>query len=143
MNGADRRPEGADTPVEAVLARNTVRRSVYVVPPLLALFWVLRGTGGLIAATAGAAVVIGNFLLAGAMLSVAIRISLAAYQATALFGFVLRLALVAMTMLLVVRFVDIDRLAFGISAVVAYMVLLVLEAVAVARGRERELDWIR
>lgn len=143
MTGGDRLPEGTETPVEAVLARNTVRRSVYVVPPLLVAFWIARGVDGLVASAAGVAVVIGNFLLAGAMLSVAIRISLAAYQATALFGFLLRLALVAATMLLVVRFVDLDRMAFGISAVVAYMVLLALEAVAVARGRERELDWTR
>jgi hypothetical protein len=46
-----------------------------------------------------------------------------------------------LAMLLIVQFVEIDRLAFGVSAVVTYMVLLVLESVAVARGRERDLDW--
>ena len=40
-----------------------------------------------------------------------------------------------------VEFVELDRMAFGISAVVTYMVLLILESVAVARGRERDLDW--
>jgi hypothetical protein len=44
-------------------------------------------------------------------------------------------------MLLVVRFVEIDRVAFGISAVVCYLLLVTLEAVAVMRGRERNLDW--
>jgi hypothetical protein len=39
--------------------------------------------------------------------------------------------------------VDVDRLAFGISAVMSYLALLVLEAVAVSRGEERELTWSR
>jgi hypothetical protein len=129
------------TPVETVIARHTVKRAVYVGPLVVALFGVLRGLDGLIGSTIGVAVIVGNFLLAGAMLSLAMRISLAMYHAAALFGFFLRLGLIMATMLLIVQFVEIDRLAFGISAVVTYMVLLALEAVAVARGRERDLDW--
>lgn len=129
------------TPVETVIARHTVKRAVYVGPLVIALFGVLRGLDGLIGSTIGVAVIVGNFLLAGAMLSLAMRISLAMYHAAALFGFFLRLGLIMATMLLIVQFVEIDRLAFGISAVVTYMVLLALEAIAVARGRERDLDW--
>lgn len=129
------------TPVETVIARHTVKRAVYVGPLVIALFGVLRGLDGLIGSTIGVAVIVGNFLLAGAMLSLAMRVSLAMYHAAALFGFFLRLGLIMATMLLIVQFVEIDRLAFGISAVVTYMVLLALEAIAVARGRERDLDW--
>ena len=129
------------TPVETVIARHTVKRAIWVAPLVIALFTILRGTDGLIGSTLGVAVVVGNFLLAGAMLSLAIRISLAMYHAAALFGFFLRLALIMATMFLIVQFVDVDRLAFGISTVVTYIVLLALEAVAVARGRERDLDW--
>jgi hypothetical protein len=129
------------TPVETVIARHTVKRAIYVGPLVIALFGVLRGLDGLLGSTIGVAVIVGNFLLAGAMLSLAMRISLAMYHAAALFGFFLRLGLIMATMLLIVQFVEIDRLAFGISAVVTYMVLLVLEAIAVARGRERDLDW--
>jgi hypothetical protein len=63
------------------------------------------------------------------------------YHAAALFGFFLRLGLIMLTMYLVVSLVELDRMAFGIATVVTYMVLLALEAVAVARGRERDLDW--
>jgi hypothetical protein len=91
----------------------------------------------------GSAVVVGNFLLAGAVLSVAARISLSVYHAAALFGFFLRLALIGFSILLITRFADIDRFAFGITTVVAYMVLLSWEAVAVSKGRERNLDWTR
>ena len=129
------------TPVETVIARHTVKRAIWVAPLVIALFTILRGLDGLIGSTLGVAVVVGNFLLAGAMLSLAMRISLAMYHAAALFGFFLRLALIMATMFLIVQFVDVDRLAFGISAVVTYIVLLALEAIAVARGRERDLDW--
>lgn len=140
MNTAPVRVEGS-TPVESVIARHTVRRAVWVAPAVVALFWILRGGEGAVGAVLGVAVVVGNFLLAGAMLSMAIRISLAMYHAAALFGFFLRLGLIIGTMLLIASLVELDRTAFGISAVVTYMVLLILESVAVARGRERDLDW--
>jgi len=130
-------------PVEAVLAKNTARRVVYVGPAIVAVAWLLRGFEGAWPSALGVVVVVVNFLLAGLILSVAIRISLGMYHAAALFGFFLRLGLIAATMLLIVNFVDLDRAAFGISAVVAYMVLLTLETISVARGREKELDWSR
>jgi hypothetical protein len=68
-------------------------------------------------------------------------VSLTMYHAAALVGFFLRMALIAGTMLLVVRFFEIDRLAFGVSAVVSYIVLIVLEAVSMMRDQERKLDW--
>ena len=132
----------AGTPVESVIAWHTVQRAVWVAPLVIVAFALLRGVDGAVGASIGVAVVVGNFLLAGAMLSLAIRISLAMYHAAALFGFVLRLGLLIGLMFLIVQFLDIDRVAFGISAVLAYIVLVSLEFVAVGRGRERDLDWI-
>lgn len=131
-----------DTPVEAILARHTARRAIYVGPLMIALFWLTRGAEGAFAAAIGVVLVVGNFLLSGALLSISARISLAVYHAAALLGFFLRLGLITMTMLLITQFVDIDRMAFGISTVVVYLALVVWEAVAVAKGRERNLDWI-
>ncbi len=134
----------ADTrsiPVESILARHTVARAVYVAPALIAVFWLTRGWDGAWSAALGVAVVVVNFLLAGAMLSISAKISLAVYHAAALFGFFLRLALMVFAVLLVAQLVPIDRIAFGISAVAAYLVLLAWEAVAVSKGRERNLDW--
>lgn len=127
--------------VETRLARNTVARAVYVAPVLIALFWITRGWTGAWSAAIGVAVVILNFLLAGAILSISARISLAAYHAAALIGFFLRLGLLTLTMLVVASLVPIDRLAFGVTAVVAYLVLIGAEAVAVSKGKERELEW--
>ena len=110
-------------------------------PILVAIFWITRGGDGAIAAAFGVVLVVANFLLAGAMLSVAAKISLALYQATALFGFFLRLGLLTLTVMVVLRFTDLDRLAFGLATVAAYIVLLAWETVAVARGGEKELEW--
>jgi hypothetical protein len=129
------------TPVETVIARHTVKRVIWVGPLIVAVFWIFRGFDGAWAAGAGVGVVVGNFLLAGFMLSLALRISLAVYHAAALFGFFLRLGLIMGSMLLIAAVVTIDRLAFGLATVIAYMVLLILESVAVARGRERDVDW--
>jgi ATP synthase protein I len=129
--------------VESVIARHTVRRGVVVGPVLVALFSVLRGAGGAVGAVLGILIVAGNFLLAGVMLSLAARISLGFYHAAALFGFLVRLGLIAVTMLGVAALVDVDRVALGVTVVVSYLTLLSWEAVAVARGSERELEWIR
>ena len=129
------------TPVETVIARHTVHRAIWVGPLVVAAFWLLRGFDGGWAAAVGVAVVVGNFLLAGAMLSLALRISLAAYHAAALFGFFLRLGLIMGSMLAVAAVIAIDRLAFGLATIITYMVLLILESVAVARGKERDVDW--
>lgn len=130
-------------PVESILARHTVARAVYVGPILILIFGLTRGWEGAWSSALGVGVVVANFLLAGAILSISAKISLAVYHAAALFGFFLRLGLMVLTIVLIAQFVPIDRLAFGITAVVAYLVLLAWEAVAVSKGRERNLDWTR
>ena len=132
-------PLGKD--VEAIMAWHTVRRTVWIAPPLIAVFWLARGLDGGVAAAVGIAIVVANFLLAGLALSKSARISLSLYHAAALFGFFVRLGLIMLVMFLVAQATEIDRLAMGVSAVVSYLVLLSWEAVAVAKGSERELEW--
>lgn len=127
--------------IEAILARHTVRRAVVIGPVAVGIAWLARGSSGAVGATVGVLVIAANLLVSGAVLSIAARISLAAYHAAALFGFVLRLLAITVSMLLVAQLFEIDRIAFGVTAVVTYLVLLSLEAVAVARGDERELEW--
>ncbi len=134
-------PSALGKDVEAIMARHTVRRAIWVAPPLIAVFWLARGLEGGIAAGVGIAIVVGNFLLAGLALSKSARISLALYHAAALFGFFVRLGLIMLVMFLIAQATEIDRLAMGVSAVVSYLVLLSWEAVAVAKGSERELEW--
>ena len=132
---------GSVIPVEEMVARHIVARAAYLALPLVAVCWLLRGPEGALAGALGLIIVVVNLWLAGKALSVAMRVSLTMYHAAALVGFFLRMALIAGTMLLVVRFVEIDRLAFGVSAVVSYVALIVLEAVSMMRNGERKLDW--
>lgn len=139
-------PEPAEThavAVELILARHTVARAVYVGPALIALFAIIGGWQGAWSSALGVAVVVANFLLAGAILSISARISLQAYHAAALFGFFLRLGIFVTLVIVVAATMTVDRVAFGLTAVVVYLTLLVLEALAVSKGKERELSWTR
>jgi len=127
--------------IEAILALRTVKRGLVIGPIAVAITWMARGTDGAIAAAIGVVLIVLNLLASGAALSLAARISLAAYHAAALFGFLLRLIAITVSMLLVARLFEIDRIAFGIAAIVTYLVLLTLEAIAIARGDEKELEW--
>lgn len=142
----DKHPASSITPgsvdVEAIIARHVAARAVWVAPVLVAIFGLVSGADGAVAAAIGVAVVVANFLLSGWMLSIAARISLALYHAAALFGFLLRLILITVSLLVLGSLTELDRMALGLSVVAAYLVLLSWEAVAVARGKERELDWI-
>jgi hypothetical protein len=128
-------------PIEAIIGRNTAKRAVFVAPVLMVGFGVFGGWEGAIGAAVGVAIVAGNFVLGGYIMSTAARISLSLYHAAALFGFIIRLGLITASMLLIAAVTDIDRLAMGISVVVSYLVLLSWEAVAVTRGAERDIEW--
>jgi hypothetical protein len=130
-------------PVEAYLARDAVARAIYVAPLLVLAFGLLRGWDGAWSAALGVVVVLANFLLAGFILSISARISLQAYHAAALIGFILRLVLFVGAVYLIARVVDVDRVAFGVAAVIAYFALLTWEAVSISRNRERVLSWRR
>ena len=130
-------------PLEANLAKETVARAIYIGPALVLLFGLLRGWDGAWSAALGVVIVVANFLLAGAILSISLRISLQAYHAAALIGFLLRLGLFVGAVYLIATLVEVDRIAFGISAVVSYIALLSWEAVSITRDREREPSWRR
>ena len=128
-------------PIEANLARDTVARGIYLGPALIIVFGLLRSWEGAWSAALGVAIVIANLLLAGAILSISLRISLQAYHAAALIGFILRLVLFVGAVYLIASLVDVDRIAFGVSAVIAYLAMLAWEAVSISKGREREPSW--
>ena len=127
--------------IEADVARQIVKRSWYVGPVAVVAAWAIRGADGALAAALGVAVVLGNFLLSGWILSRALKISTGVYHAAALFGFVLRLALIAGAMFAAAALFEVDRYAMGIAAVGSYLVLVTLEAVAMTRQTERESEW--
>jgi hypothetical protein len=127
--------------IELSLARDIVKRVLIVGPIAVGIAWAIRGPEGALAAAIGVAIVVANFLLSGWILSRALKISLSVYHAAALFGFLLRLALIAAAMFAVAALFEVDRYAMGITAVGSYLVLLTLEAVAMTRNTEREPEW--
>lgn len=141
LDEAYSRPSVVGSPVETIVARQTVRRVIVVGPVIVAVVWMLRGAGGAAAATAGVAIVVANFLLAGVILSRAATVSLQVYHAAALLGFVVRLGLITVSMFAIASVFEVDRPAMGISAIVAYFALLTWEAWAMTGGSGRELEW--
>lgn len=139
LTGYEQAPGPRD--IEAKIGMATARRALWVAPPIVAVFAIWRGGSGAIAALLGVAIVAANFVLAGLVLSKAAAISLKLYHAAALGGFLLRLALIMLVMLLIAQVIDVDRLAMGVAAVVSYLVLLSWETVAVSRGETKELEW--
>lgn len=129
-----------ERPLEAQMARRVVTRGLYVAPVIVGIFWLLRGWEGAWSSALGLAVVLLNFVLAGAIFSISARISLQAYHAAAFIGFFLRLGLFVGAVAIIASVLEVDRVAFGISAVIGYLSLLTLEAIAISRKR-REPSW--
>ena len=126
-------------PVELQMARSIVRRAVVVGPVMLLVFGLVRGLDGLVAALVGVAIVTGYYLLTGSMLSWLARVSLGAYHAGALLGFILRLGLIAATMWAVISLFEVDRTALGLAVIATYVGLLLWEAAALGRNKGRRV----
>lgn len=126
-------------PVELQMARSIVRRAVVVGPVMLLAFGLVRGFDGLVAAAIGVVIVTGYYLLTGSMLSWLARVSLGAYHAGALLGFILRLGLIAATMWAVISLFEVDRTALGLAVIATYLGLLLWEAAAMGRNKGRRV----
>ena len=138
---AYKQPFPVEVNVEAIMARHIVVRVLVVGPAIIAAAWLLRGSLGAFSATIGVVVVALNFLLAGWILSKAARVSMQAYHVATLVGFVVRLAVITISMLVAASLFEIDRRAFGVAAVAAFLILLSLESIAMLRGARKELEW--
>ncbi len=143
VDQAYNQPSVVSAPVEAVIARRMVLHTWWLGPVIVGVAWALRGSAGAWAAAIGVVIVVVNFLVAGELLSRSARVSLKVYHAAALLGFLVRLGFITLSMFVVASVVEIDRPAMGVAAVVAYMVLLSLEAWALMNSERRELEWSR
>ncbi len=134
-------PVPDERPIEAIIGTNTAKRGIFVAPVLALVIGLLQGWEGAVAALVGAGIVVANFIFGGYILSKAARVSMNLYHAAALFGFLIRLGLITVSMFVIANVTNLDRMAMGISVIVSYLVLLSWEAVAVANGAERDLEW--
>jgi hypothetical protein len=120
-----RAPEGSE--VERALATDLVKRGLLAAPVLLALGALGWGWAGLASVAYAEALVLVNFCLAAALLAWSARISLGLLMGTALFGFVLRAALVAVAVLAVADAGWVARMPLGITLIVTHLGLLLWE----------------
>ena len=112
---------------EPVLARDMAKRAVALAPIAVAVCAAIWGFAGAASAAYAVVVVLANLAVAAWMLSTAARISYGVLMGAALFGFLLRLALVSAAVLLVRDAGWVEPLALGLTLVVAHLGLLFWE----------------
>lgn len=112
---------------EPVLARDIARRALPFAPVVIAACGLGWGGAGAASAAYAIALVVANLLLAAWMLSTAARISYGLLMGAALFGFLLRLALVSAAVLLVRDAGWVEPVALAITLVGAHLGLLFWE----------------
>lgn len=109
------------------VALDLAKRGVWLMPVLAIismLFWGLEG----VASTAyGLLIVVANFLLSAYLLAVTGRISATWMAGAALFGFFLRLGLIAVAVLLVRDASWIELVPLGLTLIISHLVLLFWE----------------
>lgn len=120
------RLEGLDAP-ERDIARDLVKRGLPLVPVLMLVMALPWGVDGALSAAFAAAVVLVNFLLAAAVLTWAGRISLAFLMGAALFGYLLRLAVVFAAVMLVKDAPWVELWPLGLSLITTHLGLLFWE----------------
>jgi hypothetical protein len=130
---------GQTLPVGApagVATGHLVRNGILVAPLLVAgaLWW--RGPDGGWSAAFGLTLATANLLVAARSLEWAAGVSLTAVGAVALGGYVVRLAVITVVVLLVRNLAWVDLPALGVSLVVAHLGLLIWEAGSIHRSAE-------
>lgn len=113
--------------VEREVARDLVKHGLIALPVALGLGFVGWGVDGVASVAFAYGLVLVNFLLAAAMLSWAARISLALLMGVSLFGFAIRMALIAVAVLLVKDQPWVEPLPLGATLIFTHLGLLFWE----------------
>jgi hypothetical protein len=112
---------------EREVARDLVKRGLWLAPLWILLCGAVWGIDGAASAAYGLAIVLGNFLLAAAIITVTARISPAALMGGVLFGFLIRLGVILLAILLVVNQSWVNVVPLGITIVLFHLGLLFWE----------------
>ena len=114
-------------PVEQQVAIDLVRRSVPFTPLVLVPAALVWGVDGALSAAFGLVLVLTNLVLSAVLLSWTARISLGLMMGAALFGYLARLGLVFLAVLLVKDLAWVELVPLGLTIVVSHLGLLVWE----------------
>jgi len=117
---------------EVHITKDIVRRGLIVAPALLAVCGVIWGWNGAVSSAYGIGIVLVNFVLAATLIAGTARISLGLMMGAVLFGYLIRLGLIMLAVLLVKKAGWISLPALGATIIVTHLGLLIWELKYVA-----------
>jgi hypothetical protein len=112
---------------ERQVARDMARRGLPLAPVPIVLCGLVWGWAGAASAAFAVTLVIANFAAAAWMLATAARINYALLMGVALFGYLLRLALISVAVLAVRDASWVEPVALGLTLVASHLGLLIWE----------------
>ncbi len=127
MTGALQTPAPQSPPVEQQLVTDMVRRGLPLAPVIVLVAGGIWGVDGGLSAAYAVGVVLFNFALSAALFTWAGRRSVAHLMGVAMFGYLLRLGLVAAAVLLVKDQSWVDLIPLGLTLIVTHLGLLFWE----------------
>ena len=119
-------------PVEIHVTTDMVKRGVVVAPVLIAICAVIWGADGAWSAAFAIGLVLVNFMLSALLISATAKISLGLMMGATLFGYLIRLGLIMVAVLLVKDAGWISLPALGATIIVTHLGLLLWELKYVA-----------
>lgn len=119
-------------PVEIKVSADMVKRGLVVAPVLVAIAGVIWGADGALSALFAIVLVLVNFLVSAALISSTAKISLGLMMGATLFGYLIRLGLIMLAVLLVKDASWISLPALGATIIVTHLGLLLWELKYVA-----------
>lgn len=133
MSGASALTTRLDGPAPEVdVTKDISKRALFVAPVIVAVCAVIWGGDGAWSSLFGVAIVLVNFTLAAGTIAVTARISLSLMMGAVLFGYLVRLGLILLAVLLVKDAGWISRPALGATIIVTHVGLLAWELKYVA-----------
>lgn len=118
--------------IELEIARGLARKGAVVLPVVVLVAGLIQGLPGAVGAALGCALVVANFWLGGAVLTWAARISADTLLGAALFGYLIRMALILMAGFGVKAWGYPDMPAFLFTVLGTHLVLLFWEVKSVS-----------
>lgn len=119
-------------PVEVKVSADMVKRGLLVAPLLIGIAWLIWGTDGAYSAAFAIGLVLLNFAFSAALIAYTAKISLGLMMGATLFGYLVRLGLILLAVLLVRDAGWISLPALGATIIVTHLGLLVWELKYVA-----------
>ena len=114
-------------PVERTIAFDMVKRSLPAIPVLILLGGFIWGLPGAASTAFAIGIVLVNFVLSAAILASAARVSLVVLMAAALAGYIVRLALITIAVLVVHNQSWVSIVPLGLTIIITHLGLLLWE----------------